>query len=126
MIRFSGLTLSLLGDQQTITEVKGMMLAHLARTEKGGANLSKEFIGVKLNGYDISTLLKDYGAKDLVALFAVEKESQTIILMGLGSDGKLLKDNHGDYAAIERWGGFSTTLDKLKADPETEFGKIFP
>jgi hypothetical protein len=123
MIRFSQTPLD--GDPEPISDVKNMIKDYASRIAASGANPANEFIAVKLNGIDISTLIKDYGAKDLVAFFGVENNSQTVVLMGLDSNSKLIKDLHNNYVAIERWGKFGMTVDKVIANP-LELDKVFP
>jgi hypothetical protein len=128
MLRFSLETddLNLLGDAQPISDVKTMMKSYADRLKTTSALLSNEFVGVKLNGYDVSELIRTYGAKDFFAIFAVENNSETLILMGLDSAGKIIKDNQGNYVAIERWGKLGPTIDKVVADPNGELNKLFP
>jgi hypothetical protein len=109
-----------------LEEVKQMILDNLYRTKDSGADLKKEWVGVKINGADLTTLATEYGAKDYVAIFALDDSSQTSIIMGLDVDGKLVKNGDDKYVAIERWAKFGPTLDKVENDPGEELNKIFP
>jgi hypothetical protein len=107
------------GAKLTQNEIYDYILAHLAREKNNNSvNLSKEYIGVGISGSDITELVAA-GASDFIIFHAVEKDTDTVILVGVNAEGYMVKNNEGKIIAIERWEKFGPTLKEVDDNVNT-------
>ncbi len=72
-------------------------------------------MAVKIDGSQLSKLT-DLGAVDFVAFHGVENDTNTVILMGLDSAGKFVKDANNEFKILERWGKFGSSVAAVNDD----------
>lgn len=116
-----------MAEIETIAQVKSMIRSNIARLQTAtGINLSNEHLAVKLTKADITTLA-NAGAQDLVAFFGLDyaTNTSTVILMGLDSNGNLVKTN-GNYLGIERWPSYSLSVQTIINNPDDLNTIVFP